>query len=85
MSDYKRGGLDRKYIITKTSGKPIDPEAEYFVLRLDEDPHARVALAAYAQSVKSDNRALSFDLKQWLALINQQIAIKEIGGEDGSG
>jgi hypothetical protein len=73
MSDYKHGGLDRKYIITKKSRKPVDPEAEYFVLRLDKDPHARVASAAYAQSVKSDNKALSFDLKQWLVSINKRV------------
>ena len=62
MPGYKNGGLYKKYIIGKTNGNPIDPEAEYFVLRFDKDPHARTALIAYAESVKSDNEQFHYDI-----------------------
>ena len=62
MSNYKQGGYESKYIITKTSGKPVDPEADYFVLRLDKDPHALEAIYAYATSVMGSNKQLSTDL-----------------------
>jgi hypothetical protein len=62
MGNYKRGGWELKYIITKTNGKPTDPKADYFVLRLDTDPHAIVAAKAYAKSVKKINWTLSDDL-----------------------
>lgn len=64
MSNYKHGGYDKKYIITKKSGKPINPNADYFVLRVDKDPHALVALESYANSVKVDNMELYNDLIQ---------------------
>ena len=41
-----------KYRIEKTNGKLIDPTAQYFVLRLDTDPAARVAMLAYADEVE---------------------------------
>jgi len=60
--DYKIGGLRQKYHITKTSGEPVDESAVYFVLRVDEDPHARNALLAYADSVAGENEMLASDL-----------------------
>lgn len=62
MSSFKEGGFHQKYIISKTNGNPIDPEAEYFLLRFDKDPHALKALYAYAKSVQSDNPQLYEDL-----------------------
>lgn len=38
-----------------------------FVLRYDRDRHARVALAAYAESVRAENPELSNDLRAVLA------------------
>lgn len=67
---YKRGGLKLKYIITKSSGNPVDKDAKYFVLRYDIDPHARNALAAYAESVEKDNLQLASDLRQEVRLYN---------------
>ena len=64
MSSYKEGGFHQKYIISKTNGNPIDPEAQYFLLRFDKDPHALKALYAYAKSVKEDNKELHDDLLQ---------------------
>lgn len=62
MSSFKEGGYHRKYIISKANGNPVDPEAEYFLLRFDKDPHALKALYAYAKSVKEDNKQLHDDL-----------------------
>ena len=73
MVNYKNGGCEKKYIISKTSGKPTDPNADYFVLRLDKDPHAIKALVAYANSVQEDNVELAADL--WKK-------INEYGGEE---
>lgn len=53
--NHRFGGLVHKYTITKSDGTPCAPEAEYFVLRIDKDPHALVALEAYAESIKDVN------------------------------
>jgi len=45
---------------------PVDPAAVYFVLRLDEDPYARIAMAAYAREIREENRALSEDIRNKL-------------------
>ncbi len=52
-------GLYSKYKVEKADGSPIDDEAEYFVLRVDKDPHARVAVRAYARSIKKGNPKLA--------------------------
>ncbi len=70
MSNYKKGGYEKKYQIRKIIGlvggrfktKAVDPEADYFVLRLDKDPHAKVALLQYAISVRKDNQQFSDDI-----------------------
>jgi hypothetical protein len=48
-------GLHRRYIVSKVGGEPVDPKAEYFVLRLDlfgSDLHhicaCRMAIQTYA-------------------------------------
>jgi hypothetical protein len=64
-------GLHQRYIISKTSGEPVDECAEYFVLRLDkkgDDPihiaACRQAVLAYAEAIKGHIPELSIDLKQ---------------------
>jgi len=57
-------GLYGKYKIEKADGSPMDPDADYFFLRLDKDPHALVALSAYAESIKKENPQLCEDLKR---------------------
>ena len=50
----------------KGSGRKLvrpNPEAQYFVLRLDKDPHARTAALSYADSVESINPDLANDLR----------------------
>lgn len=41
-----------------------DPEAIYFVLRLDTDPHARHAALAYANSVEAENKEFARDIRE---------------------
>ncbi|MFW6243273.1 MAG: hypothetical protein ACOC2W_03850 [bacterium] len=62
-------GLYNKYHLTKTSGKPIDPNAEYFVLRLDngckDKRHldaCRKAALTYANEIKDHLPKLSKEL-----------------------
>ena len=52
-------GLHLKYIITKANGEPVDENAEYFVLRLDDkcsNPHhaeaSKRAIIQYAISIR---------------------------------
>jgi hypothetical protein len=52
----KASGLYGKYIIQKADGSPIDPHADYFVLRLDTDPYARIAALEYA--IQTDDQTL---------------------------
>lgn len=47
--------LYNKYKIEKTSGEPVDPEAVYFVLRIDTDKAARLALMFYADVMHYEN------------------------------
>jgi predicted HicB family RNase H-like nuclease len=76
--NYKKGGLVRyKYHVEKVMEdgihvKEVDDQSAYFVLRVDKDPHARVAMAAYAQSVRSDNEVFANDLDNWLGELNHQ-------------
>lgn len=50
-----RTGWKPRYKVTKLDGKPVDPEAQYFVLRLDEkDPHGnacREVIRTYAKEI----------------------------------
>lgn len=77
MHSYKKGRLNKKkYAIYKMrlaeSGKyreeeiPVDPNAKYFVLRIDVDPHARKALEVYRDSVFEDNPEFAEDINRWL-------------------
>ena len=76
----RRGALYNKYKIEKTDGTPIDPEAQYFVLRIDTDVHARTALRAYAHSLAKFkvNPELEKDLWRYLEeTIHTPAAIEE--------
>lgn len=46
-------GCDTKYVVTKADGSPVDPKADYLVLRLDTDPCARDAASLYARSLRT--------------------------------
>lgn len=65
--DHARG-LYPKYQITKADGRPVDPSATYFVLRLDgRDAHAiacRAAALLYADLIERDLPLLARDLRE---------------------
>ena len=59
-------GLYDKYEVIKLDSD-IDPQADYFVLRMDTDPHARKAAIAYAESIQDENPNLAFDIRKRVA------------------
>jgi len=61
MSEQIQTGLYDKYTVIKKNGD-TSPEADYFVLRLDTDTHARAAALAYADSIRSENRNIAMDI-----------------------
>lgn len=65
-SQKEEQGLYGRYKIEKADGSPVDPKAEYFVLRLDTDKHAIPAIVAYARSVREDNPQLADELIAWV-------------------
>ena len=76
MSNWKKGGYEtNRYVIMKRNGKPVDPRADYFVLRIDKDPHARVAVMAYADSVEKDNGKFADGIRRAVKQYNAMAAI----------
>jgi hypothetical protein len=69
--DYKTGRLTNKYKVEKTNGEPIDANAEYFVLRIDADPHAQTAAMAYANSIENENPEFAKDIRDRLAMLRK--------------
>jgi len=70
---WKEGGLIKdKYLVMKGNGARTDPEAQYFVLRLDTDPHARIAARAYARSVGKSNPTFAQELTDWIWDLEQK-------------
>ena len=64
-------GLHMRYIVSKTSGEPVDETAEYFILRLDSggsDPihieACRKAVLKYADEIESHIPQLTKDLRE---------------------
>jgi predicted secreted Zn-dependent protease len=62
-------GFHRRYEISKTTGEPVEDNAEYMVLRLDwggdDKEHiraCRIAAAAYAMAIEHHLPELSKDL-----------------------
>lgn len=58
--------LFEKYKIEKADGSPVDPSAMYFVLRIDTDVHARIALRAYARSIRDTDPVFANELDNWI-------------------
>jgi hypothetical protein len=72
-------GVYGKYRITKADGSSCDPEACYFVLRLDEDAAARKAVLVYAE--ECDNLKLAEDIRECVEWLNNPPACI-CGGRD---
>ena len=62
----KHKGLWNKYIITKTSGKPLDPNFYAIVLRIDGGRYVgacRKGVLAFAKAVRDKNPVLADDIE----------------------
>ena len=64
-------GLYKKYIVQKADGSDVDPSAQYFVLRVDADRHAKKALWVYANSIKDENPELACDIVKCYGLTDE--------------
>lgn len=64
---FGTGGFETRFKVTRTDGKPCRPEARYLVLDYAGDPHARIAVAAYADSIEAENPQMAADLRDALA------------------
>lgn len=68
MTRADTGGYEPRFYITRTDGKPIDPDRRYMVLAFDgSDPEARAALAFYAGLKMFINPDLTKDMMMMLA------------------
>lgn len=71
--------LYNKYKIEKTDGTPIDPNAEYFVLRPDKDPLARKAVRAYALGLtKPEDQTFKQQLLAWVIDLSARASNKSL-------
>lgn len=69
-------GLYQKYIVTKASGKPLDPDFEAIVLRIDKGQYlhaCRAGVAAFAEAVREHNPQLANDLQVRLSELDPDI------------
>lgn len=82
--DCKGSGEERGFMVWQcdtcggVGSLPCDENAVYFVLRLDEDPHARKAALSYAESVEAENPQFAADIRE---LVNKY----QQSGEAGEG
>ncbi len=67
--DPKAFGLYNKYVVYNQSGELVDG---CFVLKPGSDHHARRALRTYAESVRIDNRELSWELINWMSELDKK-------------
>lgn len=58
--------LSGNFGVLRSDGKPVNPKGAYLVLSCLDDPHALVALAAYASSIKDENPELALELRKVL-------------------
>lgn len=74
-------GVYGKYILHKRDGSKCDPEACYFVLRLDTDAAARQAARTYAGYCM--NRELAKDLVECVSWLDNPPKCSCAGRNDG--
>ncbi len=71
MTDNSRRGLYHKFIVSRTDGRDGNgdkhPDCRYFVLDLDHDDYALIALSAYADACEGTHPNLAFELQQTVA------------------
>lgn len=81
-------GLINKYIISKTDGSPVDPDAKYFILRLDPNGNkehviaCRKAINTYLQAIREYLPELSHDLYKLYGTHKTVMVVKEINDDN---
>ena len=81
-------GLYSKYIIAKTSGKPLDPNFYAIVLRIDGGQYVdacRMGVKAFADAVRPLNPDFAFDLDLKLLEYTNSLPNKQEKGENDNG
>jgi len=71
----KEKGLYNKYIVSKASGKPLNPDFYCIVLRIDGGRYinaCRVGVAAFAEAVRGENALLADDIQAKLKELNER-------------
>ena len=63
----EKEGLKLKYLLTKIDGSPVDPDGDYFIIKLNSKTrwHREAsikAILAYAESAKNDAPQLAADI-----------------------
>lgn len=76
--------LFSKYHITKKDGSPVDPNAQYFVLRIDADSAARAAVMVYAMCVEKDDPQFAGELRAWVSAQMQAVEHTLAHGQAGT-
>ena len=64
-------GFYSKYIVLKADGSPVDPEAQYVVLRIDDGTYVdacRAGVQAFADRVRRENPQLADGLEDALVI-----------------
>ena len=77
-------GLKLKYILSKVDGNPVDPEGDYFIIKLNSKTrwHREAsikAILAYAESVQNDAPKLSEDIIMKYGYASHSIATIDQG------
>jgi hypothetical protein len=71
-------GFYRKYIVTHSDGSPTDPNAVYFVLRLDTEQIARTAAREYARLIQDSNPALASGIMDLLSIVRMRLVMRDL-------
>ena len=70
--------LYNKYVVTKSDGSPVDPEAQYFVLRIDTDVAARHAVLQYASYIGASDPEFANQLRNWVMQQHERNLTKDV-------
>lgn len=71
-------GLYRKYNIEKADGRPVDPRAEYFVLRLDGHGASTDIDRAHRNACIAAVRCYAARIEPWLPELAREICEKYV-------
>ena len=64
---HNTGSLDWKRYEINKDGKQVNKDKKYFVLNVDDDPHAKKAFLDYAGYVEAENPVLAKDMRDFVS------------------